>query len=347
MHEKFLEKFITLYKKNYIKNRESTELEFKEKFSYVNIAKYVRTMSSFSNNRGGYILFGITNSPRKLAGVKRDDFEEIKQERITDFLIEYFSPQISWEIGVFCKKNQYIGFIYTNESDRKPIICKKNYKDILKSGEIYYRYRAQSRKISYSELIKIIENIKKNEIKNWLETIKKIEKIGPENIALIDVYKGTITNQKIKGEKLIIDEKLLVDLNRKINLIKDKKTNDLNKPIYRIDGSIKTANNILIPDIDMNRDYPYFESQISEKLKLKQYHIHLLIWKFKIKFKKKYHQSIKTSKNQFTHKYSVDALKRLEEIVNKYFSDEYIKKISKEYTNFKKKRLSHVDGKTV
>ena len=138
-------------------------------------------MASFANTIGGYIVFGIKDDPRKFIRINFDKFESIKQEKVTTFLLEYFAPEIKWDIGLVEIDARYIGYIYTYESDIKPVICKKNKDNKLKNGEIYYRYRAQTRTIEYAELRKIINEIE-NKINNrWLNLFKDIAKIGPEN----------------------------------------------------------------------------------------------------------------------------------------------------------------------
>ena len=50
-----------------IKCRERNDLEYKESFNSSNFAKYAKTMASFANNCGGYIVFGINVSTAKSA----------------------------------------------------------------------------------------------------------------------------------------------------------------------------------------------------------------------------------------------------------------------------------------
>lgn len=50
------------------------------------------------------------------------------------------------------------------------------------------------KKIKYPELKELLENAKEFERKKWMEHIQNIARIGPQNIALIDVYRGNIPN---------------------------------------------------------------------------------------------------------------------------------------------------------
>lgn len=190
--------------------RESDKIEFKKSFNFLNIAEYSRDMTAFANNVGGYILFGIKDSPREVVGINFDKFNEISQEKITNFLLEYFNPEIKWEIGLVKYNKTFIGYIYTYEAVSKPIICKKNKNKgkTIKSGEIYYRYRAQSRSIQYAELKKIIDQIRETEKQNWVRVINEIAKIGPENAIINKKSKVKMRpSNSLKALPVRVDEK--------------------------------------------------------------------------------------------------------------------------------------------
>jgi len=164
--------------------RESSEVEFKENFNFLNMVDYSKIMSSFANKSGGYIIFGIKDSPRKIVGINLNRFNEIPQEKIASFLLEYFHPEIRWDLGVIEHNKVYVGYIYTHRAESKPIICKKNKDNVIKAGEIYYRYRAQTRNIEYGELKAIIDEIKEKERQNWMRVFKDTARIGPENVVI-------------------------------------------------------------------------------------------------------------------------------------------------------------------
>jgi predicted HTH transcriptional regulator len=125
--------------------RESSEVEFKENFNFSNMADYSRIMASFANKSGGYIIFGIKDNPRKIVGINSNKFNETPQEKITSFLLEYFNPEIKWDIGVVEYNGVYVSYIYSYRAESKPMISKKNKDNVIKTGEIYYRYRAQTK----------------------------------------------------------------------------------------------------------------------------------------------------------------------------------------------------------
>lgn len=49
---------------NRLVSRESGWLEFKESFNWNSKDRYAKSIASFANNKGGYIVFGIKDKPR-------------------------------------------------------------------------------------------------------------------------------------------------------------------------------------------------------------------------------------------------------------------------------------------
>ena len=339
-HDKFLIEILShVDNRGYLKHRESTIIEFKENFNFSNMSKYTRTMAAFANNRGGYIVFGVKDSPRIPQGINKDRFNNIPQEKITTYLIEHFSPEIKWDMGIVDVKRRYFGYIYSYKAVEKPIICKKDAGNkILKSGEIYYRYRAQTRKIEYPELKRIIDEFREEERQIWMKHIERIAKIGPSNVALVDLLTGALNTAKLEDTKLIIDEALLDNLRDRVKFIEEGKFSEKEgEPTLKLIGKIQTVSDVVIPEMDPNKDYPYLQKYLAEELGLRPYDVQILIWKYKIKDDKKYHIEIEASKSSKVHKYSKYALKYLREILNDQKDEpEFLKKISKEYQNARK-----------
>lgn len=156
-HEEFLKGILTnIDETGKLKSRESNNIEFKESFNKSNFPKYAKTMAAYSNNRGGYIVFGITDKPRTIKGLQNDNFDNMEQETFTDILNSFFAPEIEWECGCFLiditkndgaieQKKDWLD--YAEESLYKPIIASKNCdSEKFANGDILYRYRARSQK---------------------------------------------------------------------------------------------------------------------------------------------------------------------------------------------------------
>jgi len=190
-------------------HREKQDLEFKKNFQFKSMAKYLKTIAAFSNNQGGLILFGISDSPRKPIGMSNDQFDSIDSEKITEFLDKYFSPEILWDMEEYELDGRRFGMFIISESDNKPIICKTSAGKIIE-GEIYYRYRGRSEKIKYPEMQKIFQERELKQKQLWMEHIEQIAHIGPQNISYIDLIRGEITRKN--GQNIVIDKNLLKSL---------------------------------------------------------------------------------------------------------------------------------------
>ncbi|MEO0071322.1 MAG: ATP-binding protein [candidate division WOR-3 bacterium] len=229
--------------------RESSEIEFKENFNLANMADYARIMASFANKSGGYIIFGVKDSPRKITGINPTNFNGTPQERITSFLLEYFNPEIKWDIGIIEHNDIYVGYIYTYRADNKPVICKKNKDNIIKTGEIYYRYRAQTRNIEYGEMKAIIDEIKEKERKSWERVIKETAKIGPENVVINEkAARDVRLSSSPKAKPVRVDEEDFrkfypYDYNQLTTELKKRYSNfKVNRAYHNLRKKLKTQN---------------------------------------------------------------------------------------------------------
>ncbi|MEG0836244.1 MAG: ATP-binding protein [Christensenellaceae bacterium] len=224
-----------------IVNREGTTIEFKETYSHANMAQYFKTIASFANNAGGYIIFGVGDKPRCLLGLRDkslQQFEELKVEEFTKALLDYFAPEIQWDHCTFEYKNKSFGVLYVFKSNRKPCICKKPYdasnpKSSLKEGDIFYRYGGRSERIRYTELSSIIDEVRKQEEKQWLEFAQKAAQIGVSNAAILDLNSGHLSG---KGGTIVLDNQLL----QKISFIREGEfVEEKGKPTLRLVGDIQ------------------------------------------------------------------------------------------------------------
>jgi hypothetical protein len=194
-------------------HRESQNLEFKESFNLAGLADYYRDFSAFANNKGGYLIFGVKDRPkRELVGLSEkatNQFDKLDPEVVSGHLLDIFSSEIVWEHEIYYFNDMYFGVFYIYESTLKPVICKKDEgKDqILKNGEIYYRYGGRTQKIQYGELESIINKRIEQNNNQWLDLVQKIGKSGPQNAAILDSEKGII--EKGDSQILVVDEELL------------------------------------------------------------------------------------------------------------------------------------------
>lgn len=235
-----------------IYGREGKTIEYKQSYNHAGMAQYFKTMASFTNADGGYIIFGIGDSPREFLGLKeksKNQFDRLKIEEFTNNLNDYFKPEILWEHTLFEFRGKDFGIIYTHALENKPCICTKNYdvddeRSALKEGDIYYRYRARSERIKYSELNQIFLDRDKKQTQLWMDLIQKTGKIGVENAALLDLNNGFLSSQHTK---IVVDK----DIIEKLKFVKEGHfTEKGGSPTLKLIGDIEgisSAEIILAP----------------------------------------------------------------------------------------------------
>ncbi len=321
-----------------VKSRERNDLEYKESFVVKSIYKYAKTMAAFANNRGGYILFGIKDNPREVVGVNKN-FEDFQQEKFTEILNALFSPEIEWESGIVEFDQFKIGYVYTNEAENKPVIALKNESsEKINSGDVFYRYRARSEKIKYPEMKKMIDDLLYRERKRLLILMEAIQKNDTTNLGIVNYNNGRFSTPY--GSDVTVDKKLIIKVLRKAKYIKSGQFDEINgMPAIRVTGNIDLAEEIPVPDIEPDIQYPYLQKNLAEKLNIKSYEVQSLIWYYKMKGIKKYHMEVSStaSGNSKVNKYSDIALQFLAERINENKeNDNWLDSIKREY----KERIS-------
>ena len=252
-------------------HRESQTLEFKESYNFAGLAEYFRDFAAFANNKGGYLIFGVKDRPRRelvgLSDKSQEQFDKLDPEKITGFLLEDFSGNISWEHDVIKIDEKSFGIFKVEESVEKPIICKKDEKDIIKNGEIYFRYGGRTQKIQYSELETIINHRIEKSTSLWMDLISKIAKSGPQNAAILDLEKGPI--EKNNSQILVIDDELV----KSIKWIKEGSFDEKQgAPALKLVGQVQPIDKVEVikkEKIDRLKDYPLSAKELSSLIKEK------------------------------------------------------------------------------
>lgn len=118
---------------------------------------------------------------------------------------ECFSSELDWKSYTHEINGLQFGILYVHESQNKPVICKKNARE-LSEGLIYYRYNGKSEIIKYNELSVILSQEKAKYLKLLVGELSKIIQIGINNVAIMDILDGKIHG---KSGTLVIDESLI------------------------------------------------------------------------------------------------------------------------------------------
>ena len=252
-------------------HRESQTLEFKESFNFAGLAEYFRDFAAFANNKGGYLIFGIKDKPRReLLGLNanaKDQLEKLDPEKISGFLLEDFSGNIDWSFDVVTIDELYYGVFYIKESSLKPIICKKDEGSVIKNGEIYYRYGGRTQKIQYPELEAIINHRIEKQNNQWIDLVSKIGKSGPQNAAVLDIERGII--EKNNSQVLVIDESLVESINWIKEGCFDEKEGARTLKLVGQVQPIDTVEVVKREKINRLKEYPLSAKELADAIKEK------------------------------------------------------------------------------
>lgn len=299
-HKKFLTEFLQEIDENgKLRHREGKRIEFKQKFHKNMFPKYSRTMAAFANADGGYIIFGVSNRPRKPLGLDEkalDNFQNFDDAELATYLNEHFSPEFHWEMGTVNCMGKTFGYLFTEKAENRPVICKRGTNDgTLREGAIYYRYRAQTREIRFEELQGIIQEKILKEQKRWFRIIEKIAKVGPENVGILDMRGHGLSFLGDKEEKtILVDADTISQLKEQVVMVEEGHFKETEGgPALKLVGKVRPV------EIDPNKTHPYDHSkianEISEQLgiKLKRYDVQALVWKLKLYSNKKYYLKVR------------------------------------------------------
>lgn len=225
-------------------SRESSRLEYKQNFNWASRAKYAKTMAAFANNIGGFIVFGVKDSPHELVGLTSDRFEKQDPARVTEYLNSKFAPELDWSWYSVNIGDTNLGVVSVEPAREKPVICIGSDGSDLREADIYYRYRGRSERIRLGELQRLIAEKQKRERETFLKHLRKIVRVGPENIGVLDLISGELSGQR---RSMLISD----DLVGKLQFIREGgfKTNDeTGMPTLHVVGDTKiVASDSLLP----------------------------------------------------------------------------------------------------
>lgn len=314
-----------LDKRGYIKRRESYDIEYKQSFQGGdNLIKYAKSLIGMANNKGGQIVFGIKDSPHLPIGISIKKWNEIDPKKIDRIIREYFSQEVQWSQEILEFEGKEFGCLSVKEADNKPVICSKNKDNLLREGAVYYRYRAETKEIEFSELRSLLDKEKEKEKLMWMQHIQKIAQIGPQNVSLFDTYKGEIS---VGNGKILLD-KSIVDKLKFIQKGKFAESDEEGLPTLRLIGDIEGLVDQSVV-IESDRLFPLLTNDLKERLKLNGYDIQCVIHKLKIKGNKKYHTEISNGKKSNpTHKYAETLIPLIERML---LRPNFLKECREEY----------------
>lgn len=220
---------------------ENDQIEFKKSLvaNKQSINKsYLKTIAGFANHKGGWMIFGVEPDENEVIGIKAK-YNNLDNVVVSTSIREGIDGTFGYDFFTAKIKNKVIGFLKIEKALNPPVIVKQNHQENgvnLQTGDIFYRYSAQTARISATDLHHIIDEEISKKSKAFLSKVQQIIKIGTENTALLNTNTGEIDADK-SNVKLILSEDIL----SKINLIEEGKiVKKDGAPAYVVKGNIES-----------------------------------------------------------------------------------------------------------
>jgi hypothetical protein len=291
-----------------VSNRESEHREFKLCFENNNLPKFAKAMAAFANRDGGVLFFGVKDKPRELVGIEENVIPD--DVVITNFMKEYFQPEILFQSHVLKIANKTLLALLIKPSNHKPVICRKEKKIrgaqgkpeqvILREGAVYYRYSASSDEIKYADLRNMLDEERESFFRSMVDNITLLNKVGLDKAAVVDA-------EELAGNDQAASVFLTNDTAKNLNWIDSGRfvedENEGDKAYYVVRKvEIKQGIEIAMPT-DFAVTHPLTKTALSKEVRLTGMDFDAIAWKLGIKDNSKYHISTTHGKNKL-HKFT-------------------------------------------
>lgn len=301
-----------------VTNRESEHREFKLKFENKNIPKYAKTIAAFANRDGGVLFFGIKDRPKELIGVMEGDIPD--DVVISNFLNEYFQPEISFQSHAITKFGKIIHAVIVKPSSRKPVICKKAKsikqepgnpeKEVLREGAVYYRYSSSTEEIKYAELRTILDKERESFFRSLVDNITLLNQVGYDKAAVVNAH-------DLSGNDQTAAVYLTNETAKNLNWIERgafvEDAND-GKNAYYVIRNVEIRHGVEIPKpTDFANTHPLTKAALMKEVKINGLDFDSITWKLGIKDNPTFHISLNHGKNKL-HKYTHAAKDKILEV---------------------------------
>ncbi|CAN5213249.1 hypothetical protein BH10PSE2_BH10PSE2_11910 [soil metagenome] len=204
---------------------ESDTTECKAGFGLKHSHQWVKAIAALSNNRGGYVFFGVADGGHKgaagqdlsyaVVGLGTDEFNKVDPAEITNKLRSVLDPTPRIEIATRQIGGTVIGVIHVEQHPSRPVIAQKaEGGDKIKEGDIFYRYPGQSIRIKYSDLRAMLDQRDRQARLDVMPMVERLLALGPQRALVADLEQGILGDGK---NSIMIDP----DLIDRINFIRE------------------------------------------------------------------------------------------------------------------------------
>lgn len=221
---------------------ETDQHECKTNFGFRHSGAWLKAIAALSNNRGGYVLFGVqdkneTDPARSYAvtGLKSDEFANADPAEFTKRIKSVLDPTPRVQVVTTDVGGVAVGVIYVEPHPSRPVIVTRPEGDQLKEGDIFYRYPGQSNRIKYSDLRALLDERDAQARRDVLPLVERLLALGPQRALVADLEAGVLDD----GKRSIMIDQQLID---QINFIREGEFDEkIGAPTLKLIGEVSKA----------------------------------------------------------------------------------------------------------
>lgn len=202
---------------------EYTYLDFKaiqySSDKHADLLKDVIAMANAPGNKDRHIILGVNyknNNDRDIVGIDDDDF--IDSTIYQQLIYANIEPKINFEYFAYNFKSNTVGIIKITDCHDKPYMMKKKYGN-LKKGDTFIRVGDSQKRLTRSELDKIIESKKK--FHDFSDKVSFSFKKN-ETVKLTELSYTNLANTKLPSDVTREKIKSIIEKKKKDNIEEGK-----------------------------------------------------------------------------------------------------------------------------
>jgi Putative DNA-binding domain len=217
-----------------LKGGETEEHECKRNFDPKKLTSVVRAIAALSNNKGGYLFFGVSDDAYRVEGIDAT-FAETDIVQIVEKVKAHLSPTPSITAkDVIDFDGKKIGFVRVEKHPDRPVIVYRDGEG-LNEGEILFRYAGQSARVKFGDLRAMLDDRDRRAQVALANAAGRLADVGTTNALILDTNKNVLEGE---NRSILIDENLV----KSINFIKEGEFQEnADAPALKLVGSVSAV----------------------------------------------------------------------------------------------------------
>lgn len=215
---------------------ETDRVECKQNFTSKHPGRWLRPIAGLANNRGGYILFGVTDQEddggsHRVVGMSNTQLTDIDPAALAMTVAGVFDPTPVFSRKVIAIDGKQVGIIHVEQHPGRPVIATKQV-ETVSEGDVFYRYPGMTKRIKYSDLRNLFDERDRQARADLLPMVARLLELGPDRAMIADLLAGELAD----GRRVV---QLAPDVAKQLTFIKQGEFHEVEgAPTLRLVGDI-------------------------------------------------------------------------------------------------------------